>query len=194
MKIGLRRIWKLSLLVASLGILVFASWLLLLKPFQLTKLHGQEMASAIQRFREVEFAFETRLQPDLLLSVATKNYLPSYLNIIQVGMCEQCDRFWITTSAEVKGIRVIECSKTRCLVRAEVVEQGHRVNSRTHERLTSYDVANSDTATYLFVRDADSNQWLLEDILDSRVPNLMNPGEITLDDLILFDLENVLDK
>lgn len=190
---SLNRVKRFVIVAALLGILLllFFIWSFLLRPWQLTKLHGQEMARVVQQFREVRGDLDTRLNPELLLSVATANYYPTFLDWNQVGMCEQCDRFWVVTSVKVRGIRVIEYSSTRSQVRAEIVVYGHRVNSKSYERLMPYDISQSDTATYIFLRETPSNRWMLEDMNEFTVPDLMNPNEIKLDDFLLFDWDVV---
>lgn len=163
----------------------------LVQPWRWTLQHGEEMAQAIQYFREVEFALDTRLNPDLILSAVTKGYLPTFLELNQSGMCEQCDRFWVTSSVEIKRIRVIKYSPTVSRIRAEIAETGYRINSSNYERITLHDVVRVDTATYVFVRQSLNSPWLLDDIQDYDSPNYINPYSVTLDDFLLFDWEEI---
>jgi hypothetical protein len=180
------KIGTFILLISALG---YALWLFLLNPLRLTRLYGEELAEVIQNFREVEFALETRLQPETILLVATENYVPQFQRVNQVEMCDNCDRFWVVDTAEVKRIRVISYSSTQTRVRAEVITWGHTVNSRTLEPINLNQGYGSDTTTYIFVKEAQAGQWMLDDKVNFRSPNLMNPSEITLDDFILIELD-----
>jgi hypothetical protein len=173
------------LLVAS----VTGLWALFWQPRSLTKMHGHEMTLAISQFRLVRQALTTRLEPERILTAATEEYLPKFLDFNQTGMCRQCDRFWVTETAEVRRLRVVSYSNTRAEVRAEVITWGHMVDANTHERLRPYEAPLSDIATYIFIRETSSDPWMLKDMADFSSPNLMNPNEVTLDDFLLFDLE-----
>ncbi len=175
-------------LILFFGIIAFQ---ILLQPRRQTFQHGKEMAQAIQYFREVEFALDTRLNPNLILSVTTEDYLPTFLELNKSGMCEQCDRFWVISSAEIERIRVIKYTPTVSLVRAEVTETGYRINSRNYERMTPHGVVQTNIATYVFLRESPNNPWLLDDIQDYDSPNYMNPSMVTLDDYLLFDLDEI---
>lgn len=181
----------ITLLVVLSLFLVSIAFQFLVKPRHQTVQYGEEMAQAIQNFRETRLALETRLEPDLILSVATENYLPTFLEINKVGMCSLCDRFWVSTSVEVKRIRVIEYSPTLSRVRAEISEHGYMINSRNYERITLHDVVRNDTATYLFRRQSSNSPWLLDDIQDYDSPNYINPNTVTLDDFLLFDWDKM---
>jgi hypothetical protein len=185
---GFQKVIALIILGVLLGVVTFQ---FLVNPWHQTFKHGEEMAQTIQRFREIEFALNTRLQPELILSVATDDYLPTFLEINKVGMCERCDRFWVTTSIEIKRIRVVEYSPTISRVRAEVAEYGYRINSRSYERITPHDVARMDIVTYVFIRQDPDSPWLLDDIQNYKSPNHINPNAVTLDDFLLFDIERV---
>ena len=141
------------------------------RPLWLTWLHGDEMTVAVQQFRETELALETRLQPNLILSVAIEDYLPTFMELNHIGKCEACDRFWVTTSAEVTQIQVMEYSLTYAQAWAKVVTWGHMVDSRTYESLRPYEAPLEDEAVYIFVRDSASNLWLLQSVSGFTVPH-----------------------
>lgn len=192
MSTKLNRIQIIIVLLAILGLLLaVTAFQFLVRPQRQTFQHGEEMARAVQHFRETRLALETRLEPDLILSVATESYLPTFLEINKVGMCRLCDRFWVSTSVLVKRIRVIEYSPTVSRVRAEIIEYGYMINSRNYERITLHDVVQTDTATYVFLRQSPDSPWLLDDIQDYDSPNYINPNAVTLDDFLLFEWDEI---
>jgi hypothetical protein len=133
--------------------------------------HGSELTLTIQQFRQVEFDLDTRLHPELILTVAADDYVPIFTELNKVGRCDGCDRFWVTTSAEVRWIRVITYSPTMSRVRAEVVTRGHMVDSTTFEPLSSYEAPLQDEATYVLIRDHASEPWKVQAIEDFEAWN-----------------------
>jgi hypothetical protein len=164
---------KNALVLGVLGIvalLLLGLSLPITKSMWFTHYHGDEMKKVIQNYRSVEFALETRLHPERILSVATNDYLPYYLELNQVEMCQLCDRFWVVSSVEVKEIQVFEYTQTSSRVWARVTSWGHRVEVSSYQRLTTYEAPLQDDATYTFIRLNSLGEWKLQKVEGFSVP------------------------
>jgi hypothetical protein len=134
------RNWKSLLVLGALllcpTLCIAWYWQRIVTPPRLTKLYSQEFAPVITTFEAMELSLDVQLHPEHILLVATKEYLERHLSIAPPLNCAECDRFWVTTSAEANQICVLDYSADRSVVRASVKQTGHRINAVTYEPLS----------------------------------------------------------
>lgn len=158
--------WKLLLL----GILVLCPalsaiwyWQRIVEPPRLTRLHSQELAPVIATFEATEGSLEVQLQPEKILTVATREYLLVFERINTALHCPNCDQFWVATSAEAKDVCVFEYSSSKSKVRATVIETGYRADAATYESLKS---GLSRQARYTYSLIKEEGTWKISQITD----------------------------
>jgi len=117
----------------------------------LTQTYGAEVTSAIEGFESRWFSLDAHVDPAVQSKIATGLYL-EYFGYARAGAALYDEPFWlVTTSAEVKKVRVVEYSPERFKAVASVV----RMYNKTTTEGEIIELARSDTvcAVYVFVRE-----------------------------------------
>jgi len=146
--------WKWVLVLAVLALCPILSmiwyWQRIIQPYELTKLYGPELSAAIASFESVEGSLDAQLNPEKILSVATKEYMTMFRETSTPLTCPQCDQFWVTTSAIATDVCVLEYSGSKRGTRATVMKTGYRVDAHTYEPVQK-EVSHQDRSTYHFI-------------------------------------------
>ncbi len=138
-------------------------WQRIVQPLRFTSLYADEFAPIIASFTEREGSLETQLDPEQILTVATREYLPVFEQINTALHCPECDRFWVTFSADVTALCVLGYSASQSTVRATVTEMGYTVDATTYEPLQA-EAQLQDRATYHLVKQ--NGGWKVARITD----------------------------
>jgi len=143
------------------GLCAFAYWQRILLPPRLSRLYASELAPAISKFEAMEFSLEVQLQPDLILSAATGEYLEWSSNFHQSLNCPGCEQFPVTVEADATQVCVLSYSRSQAVARASIRQTTMQVDSVSYEPVAP---ASSSIyrSTYHLVRQDEVGTWKID--------------------------------